>query len=161
MSRIGNKQIVLPEGVTVTVNENVATVTGPKGTLEVAINTGIVLHQEGNVITLTRENERKQTKQNHGTTRANLYNAVVGVHEGYKKSLEMKGIGYKEIIGYFEGKYSEEEAIDLIKKNTRHLAKRQITWFKRYEDIHWIDISQFENDEKAIEGMLEWLKSVY
>ena len=75
--------------------------------------------------------------------------------------ISMKGIGYKEIIGYFEGKYSEEEAIDLIKKNTRHLAKRQITWFKRYEDIHWIDISQFENDEKAIEGMLEWLKSVY
>ena len=54
MSRIGNKQIVLPEGVTVTVNENVATVTGPKGTLTVAINTGIVFHQEGNVITLTR-----------------------------------------------------------------------------------------------------------
>lgn len=75
--------------------------------------------------------------------------------------ISMKGIGYKEIIGYFEGKYSEEEAIDLIKKNTRHLAKRQITWFKRYEDIHWIDISQYENDEKAIEGMLEWLKSVY
>ena len=75
--------------------------------------------------------------------------------------ISMKGIGYKEIIGYFEGKYSKEEAIDLIKKNTRHLAKRQITWFKRYEDIHWIDISQFENDEKAIEGMLEWLKSVY
>ena len=95
MSRIGNKQIVLPEGVTVTVNENVATVTGPKGTLTVAINTGIVFHQEGNVITLTRENEKKQTKQNHGTTRANLYNAVVGVHEGYKKVLEMKGIGYK------------------------------------------------------------------
>ena len=95
MSRIGNKQIVLPEGVTVTVNENIATVTGPKGTLNVTINTGIVFHQEGNVITLTRVNEQKQTKQNHGTTRANLYNAVVGVHEGYKKTLEMKGIGYK------------------------------------------------------------------
>ncbi len=75
--------------------------------------------------------------------------------------ISMKGIGYKEIIGYFDGNYTKEEAIDLIKKNTRHLAKRQITWFKRYEDITWIDISQFENDEKAIEGMLEWLKSVY
>lgn len=75
--------------------------------------------------------------------------------------ISMKGIGYKEIIGYFNGKYTEEEAIDLIKKNTRHLAKRQITWFKRYEDIHWIDISQYKNDEEAIEGMLEWLKSAY
>ena len=78
-----------------------------------------------------------------------------------ESDISMKGIGYKEIIGYFNGKYTEEEAIDLIKKNTRHLAKRQITWFKRYEDIHWIDISQYKNDEEAIEGMLEWLKSAY
>ena len=98
MSRIGNKQIVLPAGVTVALNGNVATVTGPKGSLNVTINEGIVLHQEGEVIHLTRENEKKQTKQNHGTTRANLYNAVVGVHEGYKKTLELKGIGYKAIM---------------------------------------------------------------
>lgn len=98
MSRIGNKQIVLPAGVTVTVTDNVAKVTGPKGSLDVIINAGIVFHQEGEVITLTRENEKKQTKQNHGTTRANLYNAVIGVHEGYKKTLELKGIGYKAVM---------------------------------------------------------------
>ena len=92
-----------------------------------------------------------------------LFGEVKGLLEKglTEADISMKGIGYKEIIGYFDGKYSEEEAIDLIKKNTRHLAKRQITWFKRYEDIKWIDISQYENDEKAIEGMLEWLKSVY
>lgn len=78
-----------------------------------------------------------------------------------ESDISMKGIGYKEIIGYFDEKYSKEESIDLIKKNTRHLAKRQITWFKRYEDINWIDISQYEDDNYAIEGMLEWLKSVY
>lgn len=78
-----------------------------------------------------------------------------------ESDISMKGIGYKEIIGYFDEKYSKEESIDLIKKNTRHLAKRQITWFKRYEDIKWIDISQYEDDNYAIEGMLEWLKSVY
>ena len=92
-----------------------------------------------------------------------LFDEVKGLlDKGLTESdISMKGIGYKEIIGYFNGKYTEEEAIDLIKKNTRHLAKRQITWFKRYEDIHWIDISQYKNDEEAIEGMLEWLKSVY
>lgn len=73
--------------------------------------------------------------------------------------IAMKGIGYKEIIGYFNGQYSKEEAIELTKKNTRHLAKRQITWFKRYEDIHWINISEYENDEAAIEEMLLWIKS--
>ena len=92
-----------------------------------------------------------------------LFDEVKGLlDKGLTESdISMKGIGYKEIIGYFNGKYTEEEAIDLIKKNTRHLAKRQITWFKRYEDINWIDISQYQNDEEAIEGMLEWLKSVY
>lgn len=73
--------------------------------------------------------------------------------------IAMKGIGYKEIIGYFNGQYTKEEAIELTKKNTRHLAKRQITWFKRYEDIHWINISEYENDEAAIEEMLLWIKS--
>ena len=92
-----------------------------------------------------------------------LFDEVKGLlDKGLTESdISMKGIGYKEIIGYFNGKYTEDEAIDLIKKNTRHLAKRQITWFKRYEDIHWIDISQYQNDEEAIEGMLEWLKSAY
>ena len=92
-----------------------------------------------------------------------LFDEVKGLlDKGLTESdISMKGIGYKEIIGYFNGKYTEEEAIDLIKKNTRHLAKRQITWFKRYEDIHWIDISQYQNDEEAIKGMLEWLKSAY
>lgn len=95
MSRIGNKHIVLPENVTVEVNGNIATVKGPKGSLNVTINEGIVYSCENNVIVLTRTNEKKQTKQNHGTTRANLYNAVVGCSQGYKKVLEMKGIGYK------------------------------------------------------------------
>ena len=51
------------------------------------------------------------------------------------------------------------QKIDLIKKNTRHLAKRQITWFKRYEDIHWLNISEYHGDTPAIEEMLSWLKN--
>ena len=95
MSRIGNKHIELPAGVTVVQEGNTAKVTGPKGTLSVSLNSGIEMKVEGNIVTFTRQNEQKQTKQNHGTVRANVHNAVVGVSEGYKKALEMRGIGYK------------------------------------------------------------------
>ena len=95
MSRIGNKPVTLPAGVTVTTEGTCAKVTGPKGTLLVPINNGISMHVDGNEVKFTRANELKQTKQNHGTTRANVQNAIVGVSEGYKKQLEMRGIGYK------------------------------------------------------------------
>ena len=95
MTRIGNKHIELPAGVTVVEENGFAKVSGPKGTLLVSLNTGIDMKVEGNIVSFTRQNEQKQTKQNHGTVRANVHNAVVGVSQGYKKSLEMRGIGYK------------------------------------------------------------------
>lgn len=95
MSRIGNKHIELPAGVSVVEENGFAKVSGPKGTLLVSLNSGIEMKVEGNIVSFKRQNEQKQTKQNHGTVRANVHNAVVGVSEGYKKSLEMKGIGYK------------------------------------------------------------------
>lgn len=95
MSRIGNKHIVLPAGVTVEVKENSALVKGPKGELLVPVNQGITVKVEGTTVICERANEQKQTKQNHGTTRANIANAVHGVSQGFQKSLEMKGIGYK------------------------------------------------------------------
>ena len=90
-----------------------------------------------------------------------LFDEVEGLlRRGLTESdISMKGIGYKEIIGYFHGQYGREEAIDLIKKNTRHLAKRQLTWFRRYEDMQWLDISRFSSDEEAIEEMIIWLKN--
>ena len=95
MSRIGNKHIELPAGVTVTVNDGNVTVKGPKGELVVPVNHGIEVSVEGNTVICKRNSEVKQVKQSHGTTRANIHNAVVGVSEGYKKELEMRGIGYK------------------------------------------------------------------
>lgn len=95
MSRIGNKHIAIPAGVTVEVNGNIATVKGAKGSLDVVINNGITLEIEGATIVCKRANDQKQIKQNHGTTRANLNNAIIGVSQGFKKSLEMIGIGYK------------------------------------------------------------------
>lgn len=95
MSRIGNKHIALPAGVSVAVEGASVKVSGPKGSLVVPVNHGISVEVEGTNVVVKRANDLKQTKQNHGTTRANIHNAVVGVSEGYKKSLEMRGIGYK------------------------------------------------------------------
>lgn len=73
-------------------------------------------------------------------------------------NISMKGIGYKEIIGYFDGEYDLEQAIYLVKRNTRHYAKRQLTWFRRYEDIKWFNISEYSSDDEAIKEIITWLK---
>jgi tRNA dimethylallyltransferase len=70
-----------------------------------------------------------------------------------EEDISMKGIGYKEIIAYFDGVYPKEDAIEKIKQNTRHLAKRQLTWFRRYEDMHWVNISEL-GDEGALDEVL-------
>lgn len=72
--------------------------------------------------------------------------------------ISMKGIGYKELISYFSGNCSREEAILKIKQNTRHLAKRQLTWFRRYPELHWFSISDYPDDESCIKEILSWLK---
>lgn len=95
MSRIGNKHIDIPAGVTVTVEGSNVKVSGAKGTLLVPVNHGITVTVEGTTLVCKRDSEVKQVKQNHGTTRANIHNAIVGVSQGYKKELEMRGIGYK------------------------------------------------------------------
>ena len=76
-----------------------------------------------------------------------------------ESDISMKGIGYKEIIGYFDGLYGQEEAIELIKKNSRHLAKRQLTWFRRYEDTKWFNLSEYESDEAAVGEIIGWVQT--
>ena len=66
------------------------------------------------------------------------------------ENISMKGIGYKEIIDHFDGLCSRDEAIDNIKKNTRHYAKKQLTWFRRYDKMKWCNISDFGSDEEAV-----------
>ena len=82
---------------------------------------------------------------------------VKRLHElGCKKDMvSMKGIGYKEILEYLEGGISLEEAGELIKKETRHFAKRQITWFKREKEAIWLDIDDFANEEDLVNYMIE------
>ena len=95
MSRIGNKVIVLPAGVELTNKDNVVTVKGPKGELTRTFSKDIDIRVEGTEVTLHRPNDSKEMKTIHGTTRALLNNMVVGVSEGFKKELEMRGVGYR------------------------------------------------------------------
>ena len=71
--------------------------------------------------------------------------------------ISMKGIGYKELIGHLNNEYDLGEAVRLIKRNTRHFAKRQMTWFKRYEDMRWFNVSEYESDRECLEDILKWL----
>ena len=99
MSRIGNKTITIPAGCEVTVSDkNEVTVKGPKGTLTRQFNPLIGIKVEGAEVTCTRANENKLTKQLHGTTRALINNMIVGTTEGFKKQLDIVGIGYRAAI---------------------------------------------------------------
>ena len=95
MSRIGNKVIVLPAGVEISNKDNVVTVKGPKGELTREFSKDIEIRVEGTEVTLHRPNDSKEMKTIHGTTRALLNNMVIGVSEGFKKELEMRGVGYR------------------------------------------------------------------
>ena len=75
-----------------------------------------------------------------------------------ESDISMKGIGYKEVLAYFDGKYDLETTIDTIKKNTRHFAKRQITWLKRYDDMKWFDLSESKDDKDSIREIITWLE---
>lgn len=96
MSRIGRKEIILPAAVELTVApDNTVTVKGPKGTLSQKIDKVITVNQNGNVITLTRQNDIGTSRSKHGLYRTLIANMVEGVLNGYSKGLEIKGVGYK------------------------------------------------------------------
>ena len=102
MSRIGKMPITVPAGVTVTVDENnLVTVKGPKATLSQQVNPAITVKQEGNTLTLERPTDSKPHKAMHGLYRALVHNMVVGVTDGFSKTLEMVGTGYRASV---EGK---------------------------------------------------------
>jgi len=94
MSRIGKQPINIPAGVTVSVANTTVTVKGPKGTLIQEINPNISVAVEGNVCTVTRPDDEKLNRSMHGLYRSLIQNMVTGVSEGYKKTLELIGVGY-------------------------------------------------------------------
>lgn len=95
MSRIGKRELIIPEGVNVTIDKNTVTVSGKKGTLSFTFKNCIEVKKEDNKILVSRKNELKTSKQLHGTTNALINNMIIGVSEGYKKELEIIGVGYK------------------------------------------------------------------
>ena len=96
MSRIGRAPITVPAGVEITLGDNnVVTVKGPKGTLTQQFNANMAIAMDNGVLTVSRPNDSKENRALHGLTRTLINNMVVGVTEGYKKELDVNGVGYR------------------------------------------------------------------
>lgn len=95
MSRVGKKPITVPKGVTVTKNENIIKVKGPKGELQAEVHKNISIEIKDGELNVQRPDDSKQNKALHGLTRALIQNMVKGVTEAYQKTLEIVGVGYK------------------------------------------------------------------
>ena len=95
MSRIGNRKLVIPEGVTITEENNVVTVKGPKGELTTNLAANISIKVEGNTLEVLRSNNNNDTRTMHGTINALINNMMTGVTKGFEKGLEIIGVGYR------------------------------------------------------------------
>ena len=95
MSRIGRMPIAVPAGVDVKIDGNIVTVKGPKGTLTRTVNENITVALDNGVITVSRPNDQKENRSLHGLNRTLIANMITGVSEGFKKELEINGIGYR------------------------------------------------------------------
>ena len=142
MSRIGYKEIDLPEGVEISQQGNIVTVKGPKGTLSREISPLIKMSVEGNVVKFYRDEDSNQVKMVHGTTRANVNNMVEGVVNGFSKTLKLVGVGYRAqfkgnklilTVGYSQPvemdkpedvdiKVADKSSIELSSINKQHLG---------------------------------------
>ncbi|MCT6924315.1 MULTISPECIES: 50S ribosomal protein L6 [Bacillales] len=135
MSRVGKKLIEVPAGVTVEVAaDNTVTVKGPKGELVRQFNQDMKIEQEGNIITVVRPSESKEHRTIHGTTRALLANMVTGVSEGFSRSLELIGVGYRAQlqgsklvlnVGYSHPvEFTPEQGLEIeVPSNTKIIVK--------------------------------------
>ena len=102
MSRIGNKNIEIPEKVTVELSSGFAKVKGPKGNIDIPVNSEMTINISDNLVSVNRPSDSRTHKSIHGTTRQLIANAVNGVFEGFQKKLEIRGVGYKANM---DGKY--------------------------------------------------------
>ncbi len=95
MSRIGKQPIAVPSGVTISLGSDQVKVRGPKGELAQAIATGVKVSHDGDALSVVRVNDERQSRSNHGLTRALLANMVTGVTKGYERRLAITGVGFK------------------------------------------------------------------
>ena len=98
MSRIGRKPITVPDGVTVTIEPELVSVKGPKGELSERISRDITVAQDDAVLVVTRPTDRGEHRALHGLTRSLVANMVIGVTDGYEKSLDIQGVGYRAAL---------------------------------------------------------------
>jgi large subunit ribosomal protein L6 len=130
MSRVGKKVIELPEGVTITNNNNEVTVKGPKGELTRQFNKDLTIEIDGSNVTVVRPSDSKEHRTIHGTTRALLANMVEGVSKGFERNLELVGVGYRAqkqgtklvlSVGYSHPvEFEAEQGIDIdVPANTK------------------------------------------
>jgi ribosomal protein L6 len=134
VSRIGNKPVVIPAGVTIDLKDNTVTVKGPKSELSYTFNQNITLVQNEGEVVFTRPDDTKENKTIHGTTRAVFNNMVVGVTEGFQRELELIGVGYRAQlqgkklvlnVGYSHPvEFTPEEGIEIeVPSNTKVIVK--------------------------------------
>ena len=134
MSRIGNKPVVIPAGVTVDIKDHTVTVKGPKGELSHTFNHNISLEQKEGEVVFTRPDDSKENKTIHGTTRAVFNNMVVGVTEGFQRELELIGVGYRAQlqgkklvlnVGYSHPvEFTPEQGLEIeVPSNTKVIVK--------------------------------------
>ena len=133
MSRIGKLPIELPAGVTVDVKDNIVTVKGPKGELKQEVKSDkVAVAVEGSQVKVTRANDDRPTRAQHGLYRALIHNMVVGVSEGFKKEMEIVGVGYRATskgqvlelaLGYSHAIYMklpEEVAVNAVSERNKN-----------------------------------------
>lgn len=129
MSRVGNKQIELKEGVELLINGSSVKAKGPKGELEIILGANLSVKVDGNIVSVERKNEEKETRELHGLTRSLVSNMITGVSEGFEKRLEFTGVGYRANmegrdlvlnLGYSHPiKYSPREGVQIsVEKST-------------------------------------------
>ncbi|MEI7631866.1 MAG: 50S ribosomal protein L6 [bacterium] len=98
MSRIGKLPIAVPAGVTITVDNDFVTVTSSKGTLQQFMMPGIDVTIDGSTVTVSRQTDEREHRSKHGLMRTLIHNMVLGVTEGFKKQLEINGVGFKAVV---------------------------------------------------------------
>ena len=118
MSRVGKSPITIPEGVTVSIDNSIITVKGPKGELNQYFDSLISVAIEDNVITLSRSSDDKEFRSKHGLYRALIFNMIEGVSQGYTKELELYGVGFRASSQGQQLTLSLDEAIKYFKDHT-------------------------------------------
>ena len=136
MSRIGNRKLKIPAGVTVTVDGNLISVKGPKGELSYEKKDVIKVTVEADEVTVERINEQKKTREMHGTTNALIANMIKGVSEGYQKNLEIIGVGYN---------FNLKGNTLVVKAGYSHPVEEKVP--------EGITVEQVSNTEIAIKGI--------